>query len=201
MRTCRGARGGRGAASEAEAREAEAKRASEEVDSARGSLTHILPPLPPARPPSLPPPLPPLPPAPHHRARIFTLPSKPARTHSHRIHRKRGWHDDSGSDSDGSGTETQHNSPGPASLRAAYRKAFRRASERALTMPSSRTSKNQSSFTPSLPQGPSAFHLGDLLLLHIPALPPARIARLRPIPPLVSDGRSRPPWICSRDSS
>ncbi|RPD61843.1 SAICAR synthase-like protein [Lentinus tigrinus ALCF2SS1-7] len=77
------------------------------------------------------------------RSRIFTLPPGPSRAHSHKIHRKRGWHDHSDDDSEGSGTETQQD---PGSLRAAYQRAFRRASERALTMPSSRTSKKSEAF-------------------------------------------------------
>ncbi|KAI0722148.1 hypothetical protein C8T65DRAFT_734575 [Cerioporus squamosus] len=77
------------------------------------------------------------------RSRIFTLPPGPSRAHSHKIHRKRGWHDHSDDDSEGSGTETQHD---PGSLRAAYQRAFRRASERALTMPFSRTSKKSEAF-------------------------------------------------------
>ncbi|KAI0332499.1 SAICAR synthase-like protein [Cubamyces sp. BRFM 1775] len=85
------------------------------------------------------------------KPRIFTLPSKPARTHSHKIHRKRGWNDDSDSESDGSGTETQ---PANPTLRVAYRKAFRRASERALTMPSPRTSKKSELFHPVSPARP-----------------------------------------------
>ncbi|KAI9001283.1 hypothetical protein BD414DRAFT_474189 [Trametes punicea] len=89
-----------------------------------------------------------------HKSRIFSLPSKPSRTHSQRIHRKRGWHDDPGSDSDGSGTETQHSSASPASIRVAYRKAFRRASERALTMPASRTSKKSELFQSDSPPRP-----------------------------------------------
>ena len=77
------------------------------------------------------------------RSRIFTLPPGPSRAHSHKIHRKRGWHDHGDNDSEGSGTETQQD---PGSLRAAYQRAFRRASERALTMPSARTSKKSEPF-------------------------------------------------------
>ena len=77
------------------------------------------------------------------KPRIFALPSATSRAHSHKVRRKRAWRNDDDNDSDGSGTETQQ---GPDSLRAAYQRAFRRASERALTMPSSRTSKKSDIF-------------------------------------------------------
>lgn len=78
-----------------------------------------------------------------HKSRIFTLLPQPSRAHSQKVHRKRDRHDDSELASDNFGTETQQDS---GSLRAAYQLAFRRASERAMTMPSSRTSKKSELF-------------------------------------------------------
>ena len=77
------------------------------------------------------------------KSRLFTLPPPHNRAQSHKIHRNRPWHDDGETSSGDSGTETQQD---PDSLRTAYQRAFRRASERAMTMPSARTSKKPDRF-------------------------------------------------------
>ncbi|KAI0370188.1 SAICAR synthase-like protein [Pilatotrama ljubarskyi] len=125
-------------------------------ESSRSERLSVCPPSPPSSATVTAAPSPTSSPSTARKARIFTLPPKPTRTHSHKIRRKRAWHDDTDSASDGSGTETQHTNagPGPASLRAAYKNAFRRASERALTMPSSRTSKQSELFQPVSPARP-----------------------------------------------
>ena len=74
-------------------------------------------------------------------SRIFTLPPPPARTHSHKAHRKRAWKDDGAEPASGYDSDTHHNShPCPAPRQ----RVTRRTSERAMTMPSSRTLKKTS---------------------------------------------------------
>ncbi|PIL36845.1 hypothetical protein GSI_00535 [Ganoderma sinense ZZ0214-1] len=82
------------------------------------------------------------------KARIFALPPPPARAHSHKAHRKPAWQDDGVAPSSESDNDTQHNS---RPCRAKPSRVTRRTSERAMTMPLSRTPKKAELFRPISP--------------------------------------------------
>ncbi|KAI0952509.1 hypothetical protein AcV7_008290 [Taiwanofungus camphoratus] len=72
---------------------------------------------------------------------IFYLPQRPRRTASSKLHARPAWVHDSQTDSSGSGTETKQ---GPAlPPRPSHRRVARRATERASTLPTSRSSASE----------------------------------------------------------